>query len=555
MDWLRQVIARINTQLSDLSPSQRLSIGLCVVVIVGSFVWLIQWSGDPELVRLLEEPMTSEQIATVRRELPQGSFKISGDAVWVHPNERYKLFWDLQDAGALPADTSVTFSKLIDDDSPFRPESENTFRRRVALQNELATVIASSRLVKTAEVFITDSSDRRINAPNVVPTASVKVTLAAGHALDQGIVRACASLVAGAVPGLAAHNISVVDGETMRRFVVPDPEDTFAQDQLGEKRKQESHYQKKILDQLSYIPGVRVSISVQLDVSSKRTREFQYAQPAVSEETASLTETQSGGRSGEAGVGPNVGQSLAGSPSGARDQVEMSSTKFQDQPMTREITTQQGPYGVTRTTASIGIPYSYVLSVLAKMSETDAEPSQSQIDQQFEVEKRRVGNAVTTIVMATRDEDVTVELYPDLEPAVTLLPDGTLAMGTTVAAASDVQDMLRRFGPQGGLAVLALMGLFILSRIAKRSFADAEAQRMSREKMAAAAREQEGEVFTADAGAVGLATPSEEGMLHAREVDEDLLRSAQLSQQVSQLIDQDPAAVAGMLRRWSEASP
>lgn len=554
MDMIKHIIARINTQMADLTASQRLAIGMCVILIVGSFLWLLQWSGEPDFVRLLEEPMTTAQIAAVRQQLPKGSYKIVGDAIWVHPGDRHELFWDLQNAGALPADTSITFSKLIDDDSPFRPESENHFRRRVALQNELAKVIASSRLISATEVFITDTSDRRINAPNVVPTASIKVTMAAGYALDQGVVRACASLVAGAVPGLLVHNITVVDGATMRPFTIPNPEDAFAQNQLGEKKKYEEHIQKKILEQLSYIPGVRVSVSVQLDATRKRIREIAYAKPAVAEEKTESTETQTGGPSGEAGVGPNVGQSLAGAPAGGRDTSETSSTRFQDQQLAKEVTTQQGAFAVVRTTASIGIPYSYVQGVLTKLNGADPPPTPAQIDKQFESEKTRVSNAVKTIVMAGGDEDVTVDLYPDLAPAMTMLADGTLAVGAGAVAEDKYLALAERYGPQVMLAGLAVVALIMLSRLAKKSFRDAEAQRSRRQAQATQKPEEGDEVFTADVGAVGMATPSHEGTLQAREVDEDLIRAAELTGQVSQLVNEDPSAVANMLRRWTEAS-
>ncbi|NOT02164.1 MAG: hypothetical protein HOP29_16260, partial [Phycisphaerales bacterium] len=306
MEALKRIIERINTQLSDLTASQRLAIGLCVVVIVGSFVWLMRWSAEPEYVRLLEEPLSVDQMAVARQSLAEGRYKIVGDHVFVRPDERHELFWKLQAAGALPADTSVTFAKLIEDDSPFRPESENHFRRRVALQNELAKVIMSSRMVKSAGVFITDNTDRRMQAASNVPTASIQVTMAPGFELDAEIVKSCATIVAGAVPGLAIHRVSVVDGATLRSFSPPDPESQFGQGILQETIKTEDYYRKKLLSHLSYIGGVRVSVAVQLDTAQKQTREITYGEPAVSEESSNTTDTQSGRGGGESGVGPNV---------------------------------------------------------------------------------------------------------------------------------------------------------------------------------------------------------------------------------------------------------
>ncbi len=554
MDFVRQLIVRINTQLTDLSASQRVAIGLCALVIVGSFLWLAQWSVEPVYVRLLEEPMTTEQLAVARQHLPQDGYKIVGDSIWVAPVDRHTLFWQLQSAGALPADTSITFAKLIEDDSPFRPESENHFRRQVALQNEIAKVIASSPLVKSAEVFITDTSNRRISAAHVRPTASIKVTMAAGRTLTQDTVKACAELVAGAVPGLVPHRVSVIDGATLRPFKVLDPEEEFAHGQLQEKKKHEEHLRKKVEEQLSYIPGVRVSVSVQLDGSRKRTREITYAQPAVAEEKTSTTETRSGGPSGESGVGPNVGQALAGNASGNRESTEETTTKFQDQPLARETTTQFLPFSVLRTTASIGIPRSYIVGVLKRISGSDRDPDDSEVSARLDEEKRRVRSAVRNIVMARSDDDITVDLYPDLSPAVTLLPDGTLAASVGRALPADTTvELLQRYAPQGGLALLAVVGLYMLARLARQSARDAQAFYSSRERQGEGEGGGDEEWLPGGGGPVGKAQPTVGGALEGVEVDADTLRANQMSEQVGRLVEDDPAIVARILGLWTEA--
>ncbi len=554
MDPFKQVIAKINTQLADLTASQRLAIGLCAVVIVGSLLWLLRWSAEPDYVRLLEEPMTADQIVLAQQSLPLGEYKIAGDHILVSPSARRGLLWSLQSAGALPADTSVTFARLIEDDSPFRPAAENQFRRRVALQNELAQVFVSSGLVKSADVFITDTSERRVNAPNVVPTASVTVTMAAGRAIGPETVRACAALVAGAVPGLTPHNVSVIDASTLREFKLPSPEDAMAAGQLDEKKRHEDHLVKKVADQLSYIPGVRVAVSVQLDTARTSTLENSYAEPAVSEETTNASEMQTGGPSGETGVGPNVGQSLPSGSQGGRDTSDETSTKFQNQQLAKRVTTEQLPFAVRRTTASIGVPHSYVSSVLSKIKGTEEPPTDDEVTARFAVERQRILAAVKNIVMAEFDDDITVSLFPDLEPAVTLLPDGSLASAASRAGGSEWTAVVSEYAPQGGLALLAVMGLIMLSRMAKRSARDAAELYGKRIAAATSADHDSEEPLTVDAGSVGRALPTEESMLEARELSDDMLRAAQLTEQVTKLIDDDPQAVSKMLRRWAEAT-
>jgi len=552
MDAFRRILGNINQNFSDLTVSQRLAIGMCVVVIVGAFLWVVRWSTVPQMVRLLEEPMTTAQLAVVRKALPAGSFQIVGDHVLVPPAERHDLFWRLQDAGALPEDTSVTFAKLIEDDSPFRPESENHFRRRVALQNELAKVIASSRLIRSAEVFITDTTDRRISSPSTVPTASIQVTLANGHSLDQEIVNACAAIVAGAVPGLVAHRVSVVDGTTLRTYSPPDPENSFGQGLLQEAQKNEKHLRTKILEQLSYIPGVRVAVTVSLDSARKQIREYTYAQPAVSEEQSNTSETQSGAPSGETGVGPNVGQSLASVGGGDTSSTDDSRTKFQDQRIKTETTTERIPLTRERATASIGIPWSFVTGVLKKMKGNDEEPSAPDVDAQFKIESARVSLVVRNIIMAARDEDVTVGLFPDLKPAVTVMPDGSLMAASGVAEGSDAMQMLRDYGPQGGLAVLAVFGLLMMSRLAKRSVGDA-ARTLDRSQAARAATGREGgETYVGSDAPVGLAEPGEGAPLVGREVNEEALRGSEMTRQVSQFVSDNPKGAARLIRQWAD---
>lgn len=555
MEALRRVIARINTQLSDLTASQRLAIGLCVVVICGSFIWLVRWSAQPELVRLLEEPMTVEQLATAREALPAGKIKVAGSYILVHPSDRHELFWQLQGAGGLPEDTSVTFAKLIEDDSPFRPESENHFRRRVALQNELAMVIASSKMIRSAEVFITDSSDRRINSPNTMPTASIQVTMAGSRQLDQGMVMACAAIVAGAVPGLVPHRVSVIDGTTLRSYAPPDPGDTFAQGLLQETKKNEDHLRKKLEAQLSYIPGVRVAVTVQLDPARKQMREITYSPPAVSEEQSTTSETRTGSPSGESGVGPNVGQSLAGGGSSETSITDDSKTTFQDQPVKSEITTVLLPLTPQRVTASIGIPWSYVASVVKRLGGTEEEPSPDDVNAQFSIEAARVQSTAKNIIMARDDQDVTVELFPDLGSAVAILPDGSLVATSGVSHGGELMEMLRGYGPEGGLLALAIVGLLMLGKLARKSTREATGTHGARAR-ARAQEEESGrqEMFAGATAPVGLAEPSESSALEGREVDEETLRGNEMTRQVSHFVDDNPAGAAHLIRRWTDVN-
>lgn len=552
MESIRRLLAKVNTYMSDLTPSQRLAIGLCVVVIVGSFMWLVRWSSEPDYVRLLEDPMSTEQLASARKALPVGGFVIRGGHIFVPAADRHEMFWRLQDADALPADTHITFERLIEDDSPFRPESENSFRRRIALQNELAKVIASSRKIQSADVFITDVRDRRINSPNTMPTGSITLIMAGGNKLDQNTVNACAEIVAGAVPGLDAHNVKVIDGATMQPFTVPSPEDAVAVGLLAEEKKKENHLRSKIEGQLSYIPSVRISVSVELDAARRQTRTLNYGEPQVAEETTLNTDSKTGTGSGEPGVGPNVGQSLASGAAGQSDTKDESTTKYQEMRLTQETTTQEFPFGLKRATATIGIPRSYIVGSVRAQSGSEDEPDAARIAAEFKTIADRVRQTVKTILMARRDDDVTVNMFTGMTPAVTFRADGTPVLASNPTTTNDIMTMLKDYGPEGGLALLAMVAMVMVGRIARRSSADIS-HGLTAQAAAPTVPEASGDQpLSVAGGPVGMAEPTFGSSLEGHEVDESTLRSEEMTRQVGKLVHDNPEGVAELVRRWTD---
>lgn len=553
MEALSRLVTKINATLSDLTASQRLAIGLCAVVIMGSFLWLVRWSTEPEYVRLLDQKMSMEDLQAASDALPEGKYRIAGEYILVSPSDKHELIWELQRKGAMPEDTSISFRSIIDDSSPFQPEGENKFRRLVALQNELARVIASSKMIQSAEVFITDTTKRRISGPNITATASVKVTTTPGHSLNQEIVNACAALVAGSVPGLLPHKVSVIDGSTMMAYAAPNPEDSFAQGMLRERNKHEDILVGKISNQLSYIPGVRVAVSVELDPSSRVRREFEYDEPAIREEQSRSTNSRSGSPSGETGVGPNVGQALTGVGANQSESTEESTSTFQDQKIKKEEQIKSAPYSVQRATASIAIPRSYLANIVksSKPDDDKAEATKEEIDELFKEESQRVRSIVGNILLSSNRDDVAVTYVHDVQQGVKLLPDGTVVAASQVDGGGvlmTVQDHISEII----LGMMALMGMFLLTRMAKKSSRMAyEAQEF--DAVTSEVDEGDEEPLTVSGGPIGRVDPTAESVLEGHEVDEHSVRATQVSEQVRSLVDEDPVGVSKLLRRWTDS--
>ena len=228
MDALKQLFARIQSQLATLNRSQQMVIGLCAVLIAGSLLWLVRWSSDPVYVTLLpRQPMSALEIENAEEVLRANGadYRIDQDRILVRSEDRHRLMSALNVADALPSELAITFATLMEDDSPFRPESENASRRNIALGNELARIIAASPDVAAARVIVQPLARRAIGNRNAPASASVSLTMVSGRSLTNDRVRGVARLVAGAVAGLEPHMVAVVDGNTGRPWIVPRPED------------------------------------------------------------------------------------------------------------------------------------------------------------------------------------------------------------------------------------------------------------------------------------------------------------------------------------------
>jgi flagellar biosynthesis/type III secretory pathway M-ring protein FliF/YscJ len=143
---LKRMLNQIQGQLNGMTLSQRLTIALCMVVLVGASVWLLRWSGEPALVPLLDQSFSAEELAAAqhRLELTRVPFEVKDDRLWVPPGDRARLIALLKEADALPDDIGTGFDELIEEASPWLPEKERSFQRMVARGNELTRVIRGS---------------------------------------------------------------------------------------------------------------------------------------------------------------------------------------------------------------------------------------------------------------------------------------------------------------------------------------------------------------------------------------------------------------------------
>lgn len=557
MDTLKRTITQIQEQLALLNTSQKVAIALCAVIVAGSLMWLVGYAAQPDMVAVLAQDMTDEQIADSIRSLNAEGItaKQSGRRVLVQPVHRSRAIMLLGQNNVLPEDTSVGFAELMTESDPFRPADENEFRRRVAMGNELAMIIATSPDIQSARVMIQDVSKRRIGVgASIKPSSSVYVTMARGREMDQQAVEALCRFVAGAVPGLAPTDVVVVDAVTMQPRRIPTADEAASMGQLTERKRNEQHLAGKLLAALQSIPGILVTVSVELDTSKTTTTRQVWEQPAIKSEESNTTSSTSGGAGAESGVSPNVGLALNNSQPGSVSETEESRSEFHE-PKSKEMTQiEKPPYRPIRSTASIGIPRSFLVGIYRARYGEDFDPATLDDEQRFAdlrtTELNRVRGSAMKILMTSNPEDVEVDVFFDLAGDGKSLRDvATMTAEVAASSADSGMEYVRRYGVQSGLVVLALVSFLMMGRMVRRSAYTVDRLTGAKKKMPVGPEE----ILRVGGGPVGQAEEPD-GMLVGREIDDATIRHQQLIEQISKMVGEHPKQAAEMIRHWAESS-
>ena len=560
MDRLRQLWNNINAQLGVLTVSQRLAIGLCAALVAVSLLLLMQWSTAPELVPLVRQDFSFEEMDAAEEGLRKEgiAFEVRGSRLYIRPADQHNALRVAAGAGALPDGSLLDMEAVVTDANPFQSPEARVYAQNYAKGNELAKIIATSPFVKKASVIVNPETKRRLGGHTDVPSASVSVTLTPGREMTTEIVEGFANLVAGAVAGLKPHNVYITDARSGRSFSVPQPGDAASFDLLGMEQRREEHFTAKILGTLSDIPGVQVAVSVQLDASKRVTTSQEHDAPQPKKEQSKSTDQSSSLRPGEPGVVANTGTALSGGANGQSSKQDESTTENFEPKLTKTETVEELPFTPKKVTAAIGIPRSFVVGVFRAQNpqiEEDPKDDDPGFTTVRDAQTSRVRAAVERIIMAQSPDDVEVNVYPDMDWTAdggqwSRAPGGVVLAGES-AQMGDTVGMVRMYGPQLGLAMLALASLFMMLRVARRS---SELVATGRQRSHEPASMPDEEPFlTVGPSSVGQAEPSE-SLLAGKEVDPETLRYQELGHEVSKMVVGNPDAAAELIRRWIEDS-
>lgn len=556
MDRVRQQFDEILSRLKVLNTSQRIAIGLCAVMVAASLLWLMQWSTQPDMVSLLSHDFSFPELDSAEQALKANGipYKSLGSRIFVRASDRHNALRLLHSANALPEGSLYDMAAVVTDQNPFLAPDAREFAQNYAKGNELARIISTSPLVKSASVIINPRTKRRLGGTSDVPTASIAVTLQPATEMSEGMVDGLAKLVSGAVAGLKPHNVYITDTATGRSFNLPHPDDVASFDVFSMEKKREAHLQSKVMGALAYIPGVRAHVTVEVDTSKRVTQKLKHdsAQPKV--ESSQSSESGAAGGAAEPGVQANLGQSLTSGGSGQNSVTEESTVENFEPKLSETETVEQIPFAIKDVTAAVGIPRSFIVGIYQAQFPTAEKPDDENPDfvKIRDTVVERVRRSVERIVMAKDPAAIEVAVFPDMDWS----PDGgtwsrTPAAGVVTQAGAEVFDpmaMVRGYGPQIGLSVLALISLFMMMRIVRSG---PPLPRAAAETATRQVPLEDEPLLATGAGAVGKAGRSE-SLLVGRELDDDTLRYQELNEEVARLVEADPEGAAELIRRWMD---
>lgn len=557
MDFLRQTWLQVQEQLKGLSLSQKLVIGLSAGVIAMSLVWLTHWSVTPDMVALLDQSFKASELSSAQRELErlQVTYKISGDRILVPADKRDWLLARLQESEALPADTTIGFSKLMEQQSIWISNEDRLWQQDIARSNELARVLRSFTGVRAARVFIERPNKRGFGENHVEPKASVQLTMKDNATVGQGFIQAVANFVSGAVAGLKPEKVSIVDSSG-KAYRVRTQDNALSADLMDDRREKEEHYADKIRSQLAFIPRVIVNVYAELETETKRIEDKTVKAMPLEEETTSNTERGAASQ-GEPGVMPNTAASVPTGTSGSNREETVERNKYG--PGDEKTTvTQNMPGSIKRLTASVGIPRSYMAQVLKQRLGGDKTPTDQELEAFITEQLASIKAQVRPLISAATDDQVHVDCFYDVLPS---------QAETVLASTSSISDLLTTYGRPASLAGLAVLSLTLMLMLVRKAQppvplrlepagaagggASGNGSGAVQYNSDGSVRRQPEEVLSVEGGPIGKAQPTQT-ILEGREVDEHTLKSQQIIDQVNDLVKDDPDAVASMLRKWIE---
>ncbi len=285
------VLEQIRAIWSRLPGPQRIFIASVGVALMAIIILVGVWASREEYGVLYANLNTEDAAAIVEelrsRKVPY-RLEADGSTVLVPRNRVYETRLSLASAG-LPEASGYGY-ELLDANKMGWTDFVQKVQFRRALEGEIARTIQTLDEIKQARVHIVIPEPSLFKESEKPTTASVVVRLRAGAHLTEGKIQGITHLVAAAVEGLSAENVTILD--TSGRLLSKPGDGGLlgsTSEQIELVRTVEEHLMEKAQSALEAVLGPQkavVRVAVELDFERvERTREiFDSENPVVRSE-------------------------------------------------------------------------------------------------------------------------------------------------------------------------------------------------------------------------------------------------------------------------------
>jgi flagellar M-ring protein FliF len=560
MDFLNRGFAQLNELFGSMTAGARLTAALLLIVVVVSVAFLFnQQMAGPDTYLMGGQSFSSGEMPGMEAAFAKAGlqgYEVEGARFRVPRNQQAAYMAALADAGALPANFGDYMMQAVSDANPFLTGPQREEMLKTARQRELAAIIRAMPGIETAAVMF--DSQHRGGLRNVkVTTASVSIKPRGMAALEEDRVPMIRHLVAGAL-AIPAGQVTIVDLNgrsypgTAGGGVGSGVEDGF----LSRQRKYQEALSGDIVRALSYVPGVTVVANVELDNEQERIEKSVQVDPkTVTVSTREESSTSSsdrgapGGRPGLAAQQPNQPANLAQASQASRSEEERSTSQMENVVSHEERTVSYFPATPKRITVSVGVPDSYFVSVFRQRNPTPAGQEEEPIDAAVltkleQEESTKIRKHVAGLLPASPGDDdplaqVTVTTF-------THLPGG-------VIAEPPMQEVALAWLGQNwttlGLVLLGLFSLMIVRSMIRSPIGAPSARELSPMTLPfPAPTAVPGNVAEPTGAAAALAASA--GAATGPGLKRRTTGGPSLRDQLADIVKEDPATAANILRTW-----
>ncbi|MBL9033792.1 MAG: flagellar M-ring protein FliF [Rhodospirillaceae bacterium] len=316
--------------LRNLGPTKLVALAAVAFALIAFFTFIVTRLASPGMTLLYSglDPADSGQI--VQRMDTQGiPYELRGDGaqIYVPADQVAKLRLSLASEG-IPAGGSIGYELFDRADALGTTNFVQQINQIRALEGELARTIRSIRQVRAARVHLVMPKRELFSNDRAEPTASVVLTIGGG--LDKGQVSAIQHLIASAVPGMKASNVSVIDssGELLARGAEDGELDVANSEDM--RRSYEARMSQAIEQLLAQTLGagkVRAEVTADLDFNQVTTNKEDFnpdgqvvRSTQTVEETGNSQETDNSNSVSAANNTPNPPGQSTGGAAGSQSQ-------------------------------------------------------------------------------------------------------------------------------------------------------------------------------------------------------------------------------------------